>query len=56
LIVAGSYNFYEIAAMVGFNDAHYFSTRFVEIVGSTPSEYKQRADYKLCCHPPITFR
>jgi two-component system response regulator YesN len=31
----------EIAYNVGFNDAHYFTTCFKNILGATPSEYKQ---------------
>jgi len=47
LIKAGSLKFYEVAERVGFKDSHYFSTRFTETVGVTPSEYKKVVDFKL---------
>jgi two-component system response regulator YesN len=38
---ADTFKVSEIAYDVGFNDAHYFTTCFKNILGTTPSEYKQ---------------
>ncbi|ESA49148.1 transcriptional regulator, AraC family [Streptococcus pyogenes GA40468] len=32
---------YEIAEQVGFEDMNYFSQRFKQLVGVTPSQYKK---------------
>ena len=42
LIKEGSYSMQQIAYMVGFNDAHYFSRCFKQVYGMTPSEYKEQ--------------
>jgi len=38
------YNISEIAYMVGFNDAHYFSKCFKQTYGISPTEYKNNID------------
>lgn len=42
LLDTGLYAIADIAVMVGFNDAHYFSKCFKAIMGKTPSEWQQR--------------
>ena len=39
LLEHGNLKTYEIAAAVGYSDAHYFSITFKKIVGKTPTEY-----------------
>ena len=41
LIKENSYSMQQIAYMVGFNDAHYFSRCFKQVYGMTPTEYKE---------------
>lgn len=41
LIREGHLNFSEIALMTGFSSIHYFSRRFRELTGMTPSEYSK---------------
>lgn len=40
LLKENNYKYYEIADMVGINDAHYFSKMFKKYTGLTPSDYK----------------
>ncbi len=40
ILKADQFKVYDIAYEVGFNDAHYFTTCFKNIVGITPSEYR----------------
>lgn len=42
LIKENNYSMQQIAFMVGFNDAHYFSRCFKQKYGMTPSEYKEQ--------------
>lgn len=42
LIKENCYSIQQIAFMVGFNDAHYFSRCFKQVYGMTPSEYKEK--------------
>ncbi len=35
---------YEIAALAGFDDPNYFSSKFLEYTGCTPSEYRSQTD------------
>lgn len=42
LIKENNYSMQQIAFMVGFNDAHYFSRCFKQVYGMTPSEYKEQ--------------
>lgn len=44
LIESKEYNISEIAYMVGFNDAHYFSKCFKQTYGISPTEYKNNID------------
>jgi len=44
LIENKEYNISEIAYMVGFNDAHYFSKCFKQTYGISPTEYKNNID------------
>ena len=39
LIHEGSYSFTQIAELTGFDNIYYFSRRFKELTGMTPSEY-----------------
>ena len=39
LLIDGRYKNYEVAEMVGINDAHYFSKLFKKYTGMTPTEY-----------------
>ena len=41
MIRAGRYNFTQIAALCGFQSVHYFSRRFRQLTGMSPSEYAQ---------------
>ncbi len=41
-IKENDYSIQQIAYMVGFNDAHYFSRCFKQVYGMTPSEYKEK--------------
>lgn len=41
LIKSGQYKVYEIAEMLGYTSAEYFSQQFKEIVGMTPAAYKK---------------
>ena len=42
LIKENCYSIQQIAFMVGFTDAHYFSRCFKQVYGMTPSEYKEK--------------
>ena len=42
LIENSTYNFSQIAYMIGFNDPKYFSKSFKKHMGLTPSEYKEK--------------
>lgn len=33
---------YEVAMEVGFKDPYYFSNRFKQVTGNSPSEYRER--------------
>lgn len=39
MIREGTYNFTEIAALLGYSSIHYFSRHFKKVTGMTPSEY-----------------
>ena len=41
MIRTGRYNFTQIAALCGFQSVHYFSRRFRQLTGMSPSEYAQ---------------
>ena len=41
MIRAGRYNFTQISALCGFQSVHYFSRRFRQLTGMSPSEYAQ---------------
>jgi len=42
LIMEGSYRMYEVADMVGYTSARYFSLAFKKYFGVIPSDYKKR--------------
>ena len=42
LIVQGDYTMTQIAYMVGISDSRYFSKCFKQLMGMTPTEYKER--------------
>lgn len=41
LLLTSNLKIYEIAEQVGFEDMNYFSQRFKQLVGVTPSQYKK---------------
>ena len=42
LLLSGKYQNQEIAGMVGFSDPFYFSRRFKQVCGMTPTEYRKK--------------